>query len=191
MNQTWKIIVAVVITALVVGGGFYLWQQNKGVETPQTTQKTKDQTPTPTVKTEKRFYGPKFSFTYPKEYILDPWGFWTETDYQRHINPPEGCSTCQIPEFTVNFAYTSNVDQQIIRDFDLPGTTLKEMSEQTGIKYENVKIGNNAFIKITVSEMFDTTGYYTKHDNQVITFRVLGKKDNETIRDIISTLKFQ
>jgi hypothetical protein len=191
MNQTWKIIVAVIITAVVVGGGFYFWQQSKEVETPQITQETEDQTRAPSVETDKTFYGPNFSFVYPKEYIMDIWGFWTEADYQRHINPPEQCSTCQIPEFAVNFAYTGNIDQQILRDFDLPGTTLAEMSEQTGIEYENVRIGDNGFIKITVSNMFDETGYYTKHDNQIVVFRVWSEKDNQTLRNIISTLKFQ
>lgn len=28
MNNTWKIIITVIITAIVVGGGVYLWQQN-------------------------------------------------------------------------------------------------------------------------------------------------------------------
>ncbi len=191
MNQTWKIIVAVIITAVVVGGGFYFWQQSKE-ETPQVTRKTEDQTPAPAAETEKTFTGSGFTFTYPVEYTADNKGLWTTDGYQRHINPPEACDTCQIPEVEVK-ATTSNktLDQQIIADYDLPGTTLAEMSKQTGIKYEQIKIGDNDFIKITVSDMFDVTGYYTKHNNQIVAFKVyLTEKDNKALKDIISTLKF-
>ncbi|MFA6474707.1 MAG: hypothetical protein WCV88_00725 [Patescibacteria group bacterium] len=192
MNQTWKIIVAVIITAIVVGGGFYFWQQNKEVETPQITQETKDKTPVPAVETDKTFEGSGFSFTYQKGYTADDKGLWTEEGYQRHINPPEACDTCQIPEVQVKATTSNNtVDQQIISDYDLPGTTLAEMSAQTGIKYENVKIGDNDFVKITVSDMFDVTGYYTKHNNQIVAFRVYWtERDNEALKEIISTLKF-
>lgn len=191
MNQTWKIIVAVIITAIVVGGGFYFWQQNKAIETPQVTQE-EDQTPVLVVETEKTFEGSGFSFTYPTEYTVDDAGLWTEEGYQRHINPPETCSVCHIPEIEVKATISNNtLDQQIISDYALPGTTLEEMSEQTSIKYEDVKIGDNDFIKITVSDMFDVTGYYTKHNNQIVAFRVYWtERDNEALKEIISTLKF-
>jgi len=168
MSKAGKIIVAVIITAVVVGGGFYFWQQSK------------------------TFEGNGFSFVYPTEYTADDKGLWTEEGYNLHVNPPEACDTCQIPEVEVKATTTNNtLDQQIISDFDLSGATLSEMSEQTGIKYETVKIGENDFIKITVSDMFDVTGYYTKNNNQIVAFKVYSTdKDNETLRDIISTLKF-
>lgn len=182
MNQTWKIITAVIITAIIVGGGFYLWQQNKEVETSQITQET-----------EKTFEGSGFSFTYPTKYTADDKGLWTAEGYQKHINPPENCSVCQIPEVEVKAATSNNtVDQQIISDYDLPGTTLAEMSEQTSIKYKEVKIGDNDFIKITVSDLHDVTGYYTKHNNQIVAFRVYWtERDTKALKEIISTLKFQ
>lgn len=188
MNQTGKIIVAVVITAIVVGGGFYFLEQNKQVETPQVTQE--NETQTPVVETEKTFEGSGFSFTYPKTYIADDKGLWTEEGYKLHTNPPETCDTCQIPEVEVKAVTTNDtLDEQIISDFDLSGTTLAEQGDF--IKYETVKIGDNDFIKITVSDMFDVTGYYTKHNNVIVAFRVyFGDKDNEALRDIISTLKF-
>lgn len=181
MNQTWKIIIAVIITAIVVGGGFYFWQQSKDVKAPQNTQEI-----------EKTFEGSGFSFTYPTKYTADSKGLWTEEGYKKHITPPEACDTCQIPEIEVE-ATTSNktVDQKIISDYDLPGTTLAEMSAQTGITYENVKIGDNDFVKITASDLHDVTGYYTKHNNQIVAFRVYWtERDNEALKEIISTLKF-
>ncbi len=192
MNQTWKIIVAVIITAVVVGGGVYFWQQNKTVKTPQITQKTEDQTPASVVETGKIFQGNGFTFTYPIEYTADEKGLWTAEGYQRHINPPVACDTCQIPEVEIKATTSNNtLDQQIIVDFDLPGETLSEMSEQTGIKYKTIKIGDNDFIKITVSDMFDVTAYYTKNNNQIVAFKVYWtERDNKSLKDIISTLKF-
>lgn len=40
MPQKWKIVIAVVITAIVVGGGVYLWQNNKGEELPAANSKS-------------------------------------------------------------------------------------------------------------------------------------------------------
>ena len=188
-----KFIIAIIILAVIAGVGLYFWQQNKKVETPETTQATETQTPSSVIETEQTFEGNGFSFTYPVAYTADNEGLWTEEGYQKHINPPEACDTCQIPEIEVS-ATTSNktLDQQIIADYDLLGETLEEMTEQSGIKYENAKIGNNDFVKIMVSDMFDVTGYYTKHDNQIIAFRVYWlERDNEALKEIISTLKFQ
>ncbi|MEK7211391.1 MAG: hypothetical protein AAB731_02055, partial [Patescibacteria group bacterium] len=63
---------------------------------------------------------------------------------------------------------------------------------KTGIPYEQVKIGENMFTKITVSENFDITGYYAKLGNVIVGFRVYwDEKDGEALRKIISTLKFE
>ncbi|MFA6090129.1 MAG: hypothetical protein WC755_09810, partial [Candidatus Woesearchaeota archaeon] len=155
---------------------------NKEIKTSQITQET-----------EKTFEGSGFSFIYPTKYTADSKGLWTEEGYKNHINPPKTCDTCQIPEIEVKATTSNNtIDQQIINDYSLPGTTLAEMSKQTGVKYENVKIGDNDFIKITVSDMLDVTGYYTKHNNQIVAFRVYWtERDTEALKEIISTLKFQ
>jgi len=198
MSQTWKIVLAVIITTFVVSGVFYLWQQNKEIDTPQITQETETLTPAPTpvVETEKTFVGNGFSFTYPKEYTADSKGLWTEEGYKNHLNPPfppETCDVCQIPAVEIKTATSDQtLDQQILADYYLPDETLAGMSERTNIKYEPVKIGDNYFIKITVSDLFDITGYYTKHNSQIVGFRVYwNEKDNEALRKIISTLKFE
>jgi len=189
MNQNSKIIVAVIITAVVVGGGFYFWQQNSNPDLPNNQEVNQ---PTEVQQTEKTYEGNGFTFTFPKEYIADDNGLWTEEGYESHLNPPEACDTCQIPEIEVKATTSNSLDQQIINDFDLPGSTLIEMAEQTGIDYESVTLGNNDFIKITVSDIYDVTGYYTKNDDQVVGFKVYWTdKDNTDLRDIISTLKFQ
>jgi hypothetical protein len=45
MSQTWKIVIAVIITAIVVGGGVYLWQSNRGEELPASNSKLLEENP--------------------------------------------------------------------------------------------------------------------------------------------------
>lgn len=189
MNLTWKIIAAVIIVAVIVGGGFYFWQQNKKVETPQVTQKKEAQA----TETEKIFEGKGFSFNYPTKYVADNKGLWTEEGYEWHLNPPETCDLCHLPYIEVKAEATNQtLEQYIITDFALLGKTLKEMTQQTGIPYKQIKIGNNDFIKITVSEMLTTTGYYTKHNNTVVAFRIFSDKwDDNELQVIIKSLKFE
>jgi len=143
--------------------------------------------------TEKKFQGNGFSFIYPAEYTADDRGLWTAEGYKQHISPPAVCDTCQIPEIEIkSVASNASLDQKIIADFSLSGATLKEMSKKTGIPYEEVKIGENTFVKISVSENFDVTGYYAKSGNIVVGFRVYwDEKDSEVLKNIISTLKFE
>ncbi|MBD3330261.1 hypothetical protein GF354_01890 [Candidatus Peregrinibacteria bacterium] len=151
------------------------------------------QNQTPPSETQKTFIGDGFSFTYPDMLIADDKGLWTEEGYERHTNPPENCDVCQIPEIEVIATTSDNsLDQQIISDFSLPGTTLTEMSEQTGIDYSVLTIGDNEFTKIMVGDMFNVTAYYTKHNNLILAFKVYWlEKDNETLKEIISSLKFE
>jgi hypothetical protein len=184
MNQTWKIVIAVVITAIIVGGSAYWYQQNKiqPVSPPIINQIT-----------DKTFTGNGFSFLYPNTLTADAKGLWTAEGYTQHINPPRNCDACQIPEIEIQTTTTTNTaEQQILKDYDLPGQTLAETKQLAGITYENVKIGDNNFLKIKMAGQLNVTAYYTKHDNQVIAFKVYSnEKDNETLKKIISTLKFE
>lgn len=178
MRQTWKIVVAVVITAVVVGGGVYVWQQNGKVKNLQTAT------------TEKIFKGNGFSFIYPAKYIVDSKGIWTKEGYEWHLNPPETCDLCHLPYIEVKAEATNKtLEKYVIDDFALSGNNL---SGQTDIPHENLKLGNSDFIKITVSEMLTTTGYYTKHNNTIVAFRVSSDKwDDNELRSIIKSLKFE
>ncbi len=216
MNKNSKIIVAFIITALLAGALFYWLQMNQEdlpihqdiiVSTDEQTQvppldeESQDATPeetqvlspeeTQAPQVEKTFEGNNFSFIYPVDYIADDKGLWTKERYELHTNPSETCDICHIPDIELKATTSASIDQQIISDFDLPGTTLSEMSEQTGIQYENLKIGNNDFIKITVRDMFDVTAYYTINLDQVLAFRVYWtEKDDAILRNILSSLKF-
>lgn len=145
--------------------------------------------------TDKTFEGNGFTFTYPAKYIADSEGLWTEEGYKYHINPPKACDTCQIPEVEIKLIFTAKTtEQQILTDYGLGlKKTLAERIKDSNISYGNtVKIGNNDFMKIMVSDMFDVISYYTKHDNQIVAFRVYFKeKDNQELKDMISTLKFK
>lgn len=63
MSQTWKIVVAVVITAVIVGGGMYIWQQK---EISNQIQKIESATQQGSATTPEGI-----SFTYPTEWHVD------------------------------------------------------------------------------------------------------------------------
>jgi len=188
VQQTWKIIVAIIITAILVGGGVYIWQNPKQPETQIKKTEGENQ-----IISSEKFEGNGFSFSYPAQYVADDKGLWTEDGYELHINPAAQCSTCQIPFIEVKSETTTqSLDKYIITDFTLPGDTLKEMSERTNLSYSQERIGDNDFIKITVGDLYEVTGYYTKHNNQVLAFRVYwADRDTKELREIISTLQFK
>ena len=157
-------------------------------------EQTSITTTTDETSTSKVFEEEGFSFTYPAaKYIADDKGLWTEEGYDLHVNPPNACDICQIPEVGFNVVTTTQtVDEQIIIDYQLPGKTLEEMKAQTEIPFEIITIGDNDFTKILVSDMLDVTGYYTKNNNQIVIFKVYSnEKDTQELKDIISTLKFK
>ncbi len=192
MNQKNKIILAAVAVVIAISG-LYFWQQNKKAEESKIVQDTISPIYTTINETENLFVGDGFTFVFPAEYVADSKGLWTVDGYQRHINPPEFCDLCQVPEVGVKTTISDKtVEQQVIEDYGLPGTTLVEMSEETGIAYYPVKIGEKDFIKITVRDMLDVTGYYTQHDNQTVAFEVYWEgEDNDMLRQILETLRFQ
>lgn len=192
MNQKNKITVAAVAVVIAISV-LYFWQQNKKAEESQNLQDAISPVYTTINETENLFAGDGFTFVFPREYIADSKGLWTVDGYQRHINPPEVCSLCQVPEVGVKTTISDKtVEQQIIEDYGLPGTTLAEMSEKTGIAYYPVKIGENDFIKITVRDMLDVTGYYTQHNNQIVAFEVYWEgKDNDMLKRILETFHFK
>jgi hypothetical protein len=186
MNKTAKILISLFVIATIAGCG-----GTKGTE-PQTSTEAQPKITEP-VQTEKTFEGDKFSFIYPAKYTTDEKGLWTEEGYKNHTNPLPDCDLCQIPAIEITSVTTDNtIDQQIIADFDLPGATLEEMSEQTSIPYEEKKIGENSFIKIKVSEMIETTAYYTKKNDTIVSFKIFGvNNDEQEVENIISTLEFK
>ena len=176
-----KIIVVLLAVVVILGSVIYLWQYSRS---------TADQV----TGGQKIFEGDGFTFSYPANYVADSKGLWTADGYQAHIKPAEEpCSTCQIPAVEVKSITTSSpLDQQIMADFDLAGKTLQDATEKAHIPYEAVSLGDNEFIKITVSDLFDTTGYYTKHGDHVVAFLVYwSERDNSELRDIVSTLNFK
>lgn len=186
MSQTIKIIILVIVTALIVGRG------HLSLATTRSTVTINNQNRQVVSGDTKIWKEADFSFAYPSQYIADSKGLWTEDGYQSHINPADECSTCQIPYYEIKSENTpQSLDQYIITDFGLPGNTLDEASSKTGILYQNIMIGNNSFIKITVSDLHKVTGYYTKNGNTIIAFRVYWtERDTEELQNIISTLKF-
>ena len=190
-------VIAIILTALIVGVGVYYWQQQKILKTPvQETKeiKTVETLPVETLAKDDNKLCQKegFSFSHPAEYICDDKGLWTKEMYEWHLNPPEGCDTCNLPYLEVKTEATNKtLEEYILSDFDLPGSSLKEMSQETSVPYSELKIANFSFVKITVPDMFKCTAYYTKHNSTVLAFRSYADEPNiKEIEGVISTLKF-
>lgn len=149
--------------------------------------------PTPETQSLKTFEGNGFTFTYPAKYKSDSVGLWTEEGYESHINPPEQCDTCQWPLVAVTSQETKGtLDKFVLEYYTLMGTSLEEASQETGIPYSKVQLGDNEFIKVTVSDMVAITGYYAKKGDLVIGFEVSYEGgDNDELKEIMSSLKFQ
>lgn len=141
----------------------------------------------------KTFEGNGFTFTYPAKYKSDSVGLWTEEGYKDHINPPEQCDTCQWPLVAVTSQETKGtLDKFVLEYYTLMGTSLEEASQETGIPYGKVQLGDNEFIKVTVSDMVAITGYYAKKGDLIIGFEVSREGgDNDELKEIMSSLKFQ
>ncbi|MFH1946795.1 MAG: hypothetical protein ABIJ23_01395 [Candidatus Magasanikbacteria bacterium] len=180
-------ILGVIAIMLVVG---------VGCTKKEVTKVTEDNVPnleSTTQETPKVFEGNGFSFNYPEKYLADDNGLWTKEGYEWHLNPPDDCNFCHVPYLEVKAEATNKtLEKYIIDDFTLTGESLEEMSKDTGIPYEVIKINNNEFVKITVSDMLSVTGYYTKHINTVVSFKVSSSGyDSAELQEMLATLKFE
>ncbi|MFA5792565.1 MAG: hypothetical protein WC897_01700 [Candidatus Gracilibacteria bacterium] len=212
-SHTSKIVTAIILTTLAIGmSGCGDDTQTTEVEdtdvsdttdagdssvntdTPSDVADTPATDPADTIATpdSKTWEDENFSFTYPIAYTADEKGLWTEEGYQKHLNPPDLCSLCHIPYYQIQTEKTlKSLEEYIIEDFNLTGETLDQASNQDGVTYSRMTIGENDFIKITVEDFFTVTGYYTKNNNQVVAFRVYqNERDGNELKDIIATLKF-
>jgi len=142
--------------------------------------------------TQKTFTGDNFTFTYPSKYTADNKKLWTQDRYLRHINQPFPCDVYHIPEIGIATIITNNtIDQQIIKDFNIPETALTETSENPDVQYKQMKIGDNDFTTVTIRDMIETTRYYTKYNDQIISFTIHPElSTNIDLMEIISTLQF-
>jgi hypothetical protein len=184
-KQTQNIIVAIIATALVVGGGVYLFL-NKGTDTNLAIE-----TSSPGMEMWQSNY---FTFEYPEKYVTDELGLWTEERYKNHITTgPADCSVCHMPQIEVRSELTSaTFEEYIIQDMDLQGTDLSTAIKPLGIPVQTIVLGENTFIKINIGDLHDVHTYYTQKDARIVSFQVFDREyDTDELREIISTLKFK
>jgi hypothetical protein len=181
------VIMSVLATALLVGGGMYLLmsQLQNGEEKllPQTVHKT--------------WQSNYFSFDYPSNYIADEEGLWTDERYQYHLTA-EACSGCHIPSIEVHTELIfENLDSYIAEDMDLGSGYVAKIEDVSAVKtlglpVERMVLGENEVIKIRVGDMYDVHAYYAEKNGRVVSFKVYYQEDDtEELRDMIATLKFE
>ncbi|MFA5842676.1 MAG: hypothetical protein WC882_03310 [Candidatus Gracilibacteria bacterium] len=194
-----KLSFSIFIIALVLFSGCTFLTSQQGPTLLNTTEP--DEVTTPEITTvepvtpdaAQTWQGEGFSFTYPAIYTADEQGLWDEERYELHMNPPENCEVCSLPSVEVKTSTTDQtLDQYILADFDLPGETLDEMSQETGIQYDQILMGDNAVTHIRVDDMFAITGYYIQKGTTILSFKVYFDEDNnDELAEILSSLKFE
>lgn len=143
------------------------------------------------VQTDKTYESDVFAFNYPEKYTFDGKGLWDADGYISHKNPPAECSTCQIPAIEiVSEKTTKTLEEFILEKHTISGKTLDEVS----IPNSKVKLGDNEFIKVEISDMLTETGYYTKNGDNIVGFLVYDIRegsDNDELKNIVASLKFK
>lgn len=184
MSHKNKIFLSFFILAFIFFGIFYFLQETSKIISEQNQKQILE---------EKKVWNENgISFTYPAKYTADNKGLWTAEEYENHVNPPIECNTCQIPHYEIKVETTDqSLDQYFIAEFDLPGNSLDEATVKTDIPYQSIIIGSNDFIKITISDLYEVVGYFTKHDDRIVSFRVYQPSyDTLELQNILATLKF-
>lgn len=189
MNQTWKIIIAVIITAVIVGGGVYYWQNAKtSLQTPviektsideeklpianEPTEQIKNEVPTKANESAdetanwKTYSSTGVTIKYPNDgtYTVDEVG----------IDP-------SLEGFTITQEYPGN-RIHIYRTSD--------SSVLSG--NEKAKVINGNSYKVFYREgMGSGYGYVIERNGQFYTFESVLGPENEVFELIMTTIKFE
>lgn len=137
-----------------------------------------------------------FTFEYPEELVADQYSLWKVDRHQRFLNPPDGCSICNIPDVEIrNEKSELSLERFILNDAGFGDLdSLEEVRGITGEYHFELDLGGNSFIKLKTSDLFEVTTYYTKHDDQIVWFRVYSVNQNVNETDelalMISSLRF-
>ena len=184
MKQS-TIVLLVILIVVLIGALIFFWinQTSKEETVPEINQNVGVPSQDIIEKVEGNTYeGLGYSYTFPEGYTVDDQGIWTEEGYEKHLNPPANCSTCQIPYIEVKSEMVNEpLAEYVLNSFDLP----------SDYPYETIKIGDKEYIKISVTDLHDVTAYYTKEGDRFVGFIVyFEENDNEVLQEIISSLKF-
>ena len=167
---------------------------NKNTETTATTKKDIEKT--------KEWKDEMFSFNYPAKYVsqehgIGSLGLFTEAEYRKFINPPKDCLECNMPHYEVYIVENNSSLKDVIKSYFLfpvkKDKDLEEKLEKDGkIKYENLTIGDNDFIKVKFADkLFNKTAYFTESGKLKLGFIVyFEKNDDADLQQILKSLKF-
>lgn len=140
-----------------------------------------------------KWEGDGYVFDYPTTYTADERGLWTIEEYNRYLNPPDGCSICHIPHYEVYSEMTElNLEEYVTQDLEFPWSTFEEVRNLAGIYPKEVTIGQNEFIKVQVNENFNTTSYYALKNGKVIRFRIYFEdRDTTELQEMMKSLTIE
>lgn len=230
------LVTACLATAIVVGGGVYLWTKNQStapmpkdqpvgsnpqipqgvsdsVPSPETTPTIAPTTPSPSPTSEEigqmmrdidnaentepqptfsTFMGNGFSFQYPSDLVADEKGLWTKEGDKLNRETTTPCDTCHIPMIEVKSETTDKtLAEYVLADFDLPGNDLNALKD-AGSPAQTLKLGDNEITRVSLSDQFDVTGYYAQKGDRIVALKThFSENDNQALKDMLATLKFE
>lgn len=198
MTRNYKIIAALILCVFVVAAILYISTRNNREKNVSSSANLNTNNTNQTQLKTFRNDELKFSFMYPSKYQygstkgvndVEVKGFWLEDRFaRRDMNiSGEDCGDCYVPDLQVSAAKTDkSLEQFIEEDLEL------DENEKSAWPFEKVTIGGNDFTKVFFGDLFSTTGYYTKKNDVVVGFLVNWvEQDNEELKSIIETLKFE
>lgn len=149
-SNTVLVVLAIIITAIVVGGGVYLWQQQKVIETPQVTPKveapisevSKDKSPTPETSTKIMYKNDTYRFSLE---LLPTWQGYTVIEEKATEEDP-----------TVTFYFNLNNEPLFAVSAYTKAEFAKINPDENPIVF-NTKIAENASFIFTASGSQDNS----------------------------------
>ena len=185
MNQTWKNVFAVIITAVIVGGGVYYWQNSKtSLPTPvaEETNNKRKELPIANEPTEQ----PKKDV--PEKIIESTdktanWKTYSNTEVTIKY-PNDGSYFIETPE-AGRFIITQEHPGNRIHVSKSTDSSVLSGNEKTKI------ISGNSYKVFYREGMGDGYGYIMERNGQFYTFKSVWGPENEVFELIMTTVKFE
>lgn len=185
MNQTWKIVLAVLFATVVVGGGVYYWQNSKtSLQTPVIEEKSNDKKELPI--TNESTEQPKTEVPIKTTESTDETANWkTYSNMGVTIKyPNDGSYSIETPE-TGRFIITQEHPGNRIHVSKTTDSSVLSGNEKTK------NINGNSYKVFYREGMGDGYGYVINRNGQFYTFESVWGPENEVFELMMTTVKFE
>ena len=185
MNQTWKIVLAVIVTVVILGGGVYYWQNSKtSLQAPVSEEKNNDADELPIVN-EPTDQSKKETPTETAESANKTKNWKTYSNLGVNLKyPNDGAYSIETPE-TGRFIITQDHPGNRIHISKTTDSSMLSGNEKTKV------INGNSYKVFYREGMGDGYGYIIERNGQFYTFESVRGPENEVFELLMTTVKFE